>query len=277
MPAIKRPRVAAIGLTDSQLESISHLCGVLRAADSPEQYAERFSWPETDVAVCHTLKSNLIEGTTHLLAAGFTSMQWQGPIRFGRRQNYVLTDTKNTDLELTVSESCPERYRLLAAELSKRLSGGDNPSAVLHTSLTDKTSVVETTSGKFVALRLDLQRRVREDGSTLDGPIGLFLPEVPNLSAWFHAFLCDLHEIDSERVPLAPPKLIDSSAWYGPEERALATQIERTNLEIERLREKRKQLRIGVGLSGRTGRQGNTTGDQGGRRRTGWGRHRDSG
>ena len=34
----KRPRVAAIGLTSVQAESIAHLCGDLRTADSMEEY-----------------------------------------------------------------------------------------------------------------------------------------------------------------------------------------------------------------------------------------------
>ena len=49
----KRPRVAAIGLDDSQVESIEPLCGELRPADSLDTYlyGQEYSWTETDVMV----------------------------------------------------------------------------------------------------------------------------------------------------------------------------------------------------------------------------------
>lgn len=53
----KRPRVAAIGLDDSQVESIEPLCGELRPADSLDTYLyeQKYSWTETDVMVSSDL------------------------------------------------------------------------------------------------------------------------------------------------------------------------------------------------------------------------------
>ena len=51
MTSTKRPRVAAIGLSDAQIASIEPLCGELRPAGSLSEYLLSYSWTETDVMV----------------------------------------------------------------------------------------------------------------------------------------------------------------------------------------------------------------------------------
>lgn len=50
----RRPRVAEIGLDASQIDSIRHLCGTPRPAESVRQFVESFDLVETDVMVAGT-------------------------------------------------------------------------------------------------------------------------------------------------------------------------------------------------------------------------------
>ena len=67
---IKRPRVATIGLSNIQQDSITHLCGQLRSAESLEGYLEDFSWSETDIMVAQDLKGEMVDANVNLLIIG---------------------------------------------------------------------------------------------------------------------------------------------------------------------------------------------------------------
>ena len=181
--SIKRPRVAAIGLEDHQAQSIEHLCGTLRSADTFSHYVEQYNVSETDVMVFGTdSEFDVDQGApAHLLAMEPTLLSWwqaRGPGRVG--QCHVLATDRNTERELTVPDACPAVYETLAADLSKQLgSAEDPPLVVIPDGLDDfaQNALVSTTSGLAVVFRLAVPYSVV-----------LVLPEVANLSAWFAAF-----------------------------------------------------------------------------------------
>ncbi len=243
---VKRPRVAAIGLDSLQIESIVALCGDLRRADSLEAYRKQYSWTETDVAVLGSNDNHEVTGGVHLLTVGSMALSWLDKMLSGSivRRNLQVTP-KNTEREVSVAEACPVMFQTLATDLSGQLGHAEDPPSVITTGYwPDETSaLIQTTSGKAVAHRLVLKQRPRlEDGGTV-GPVALVLPAVKNLSAWFRAFLTDIHNIDSARVPQAPPRLTNPSDWYTPQERKLAEKIETINRKMERLDDERQRLK----------------------------------
>ncbi|MCY3758031.1 MAG: hypothetical protein OXG96_09940 [Acidobacteria bacterium] len=84
------------------------------------------------------------------------------------------------------------------------------------------SSLIQTTSHLTVAGRYLFKNPTAPRGP---GAVALALPSRASLSAWFRAFLDDLHDLDPARVPQAPPRLGNPSDWYTPEERALSDQI----------------------------------------------------
>ena len=66
----KRPRVAAIGLSESQLDEIRPHCGDLRPATDVDQYLQRFSWTETDIVVASGFDYAEFDPGIHLLTIG---------------------------------------------------------------------------------------------------------------------------------------------------------------------------------------------------------------
>ena len=240
MTTIRRPRVAAIGLDGSQIASIAPLCGELRAADSLTNYLRNYSMAETDVVVSIDLLGDEVDNRVNLMAIGDTYFFKTGV--HPQRANFVVTNTKNTERELAVPPSCPEKYKLLATELSRQLGRAAQPPTAVVTTWQDKVALIETTSGSPVALRLVLPPRSRAAGGEPSRPIAILLPEGSNLVAWFRAFLYDLHESDPTRVPHAPPLLSQPSDWYTPQEKCLADQVLQIESEIERLNTKREQL-----------------------------------
>ena len=76
----KRPRVAAIGLDCPQVDSINQLCGVLRTADSIEEYLASHSLTETDVVVSGTPDQYKIVGEIHLFTIGPAAFEPTFPI-----------------------------------------------------------------------------------------------------------------------------------------------------------------------------------------------------
>ncbi len=228
--SIKRPRVAAIGLEDHQAKSIEHLCGTLRSADTFKRYVERYHVSETDVMVFGTESEFEIDrgAPAHLLAMEPRSLSWMQACDQGVvGQCDVFATDRNTERELTVPDACPAVYETLAADLSKQLgSAEDPPLVVIPDGLDDfaQNALVSTTSGLAVVFRLAVPYSVV-----------LVLPEVANLSAWFAAFLSDIHEIDPERVPHPPPRLSNAADWRTPRERALAADVAAIENKIERL------------------------------------------
>ena len=161
------------------------------------------------------------------MIVGPVSVSWSTTTR-GRY--FARSDIENTERELAVPPDCPDLYKRLAAELSSQLGRAAEPPAVMTTTRQGSTTLIETTSGRPVALRLVLPAQSVAAGGKTASPIALFLPEASNLVAWFRAFLCELHESDPSRVPQAPPRLNQPSDWYTPQEKAWRIKFRRSNL-----------------------------------------------
>ena len=252
MPRIKRPRVAAIGLDDDQLASIESLCGELRAAESLEDYERSYSMTETDVLVASALNGGVVDSNVNLMAIGeiyFLLLNFSDTGVLISRDT-VETNIENTERELAIRTECPDPYRPLAAELTRQLSQATEPPTVINTTREGQTALIETTSGRPVALRLEHPPRSSVAGGGEWRPIALLLPEVPDLVSWFRAFLCDIHESDPVRVPAAPPRLSQPSDWYTPQERVLADRITEIESEVEHLSNEQDQLQADLNNEG---------------------------
>ena len=249
MTNIRRPRVAAIGLDESQVDALRPLCGDLRSADSLTEYLKNHSWAETDVAVSAAFSFDRIDAGVHLFTIG--------PMRFGtevlmlngappRYRELAHTHTSNTEREMTVAAECPDAYMTLAAELNRVLSSAPTPPPVITVPddlNAHSIGLVETTTRRPVALRLVIPGWMGMATTSQDDVIALLLPTVPNLREWFKAFLTDVHERDPVRVPQAPPRLSAPRDWYTPPERALAGRIIQIQSDVERLVGEREQLK----------------------------------
>ena len=248
MLQIKRPRVAAIGLDDSQVKSIGPLCGDLRTAYSVDEYVKNNSWTETDVAVVPNLQGMEDAGNVHVLTIAPAGWQWfvGGSFDWPGHNRSLSTDTSKKEREMCVPSACPEQYGRLAAELVRQLGRDGLPPPVLETSWPlgpDDHVLVETTVAP-VAMRFLRPHQPGQTGGENAESLVLALPGVTtNLSAWFRAFLCDVNEFDPDRVPQAPPRLGNPSQWYTPKEKKLARQIAEITNNIERFKTKREDLK----------------------------------
>ncbi len=247
MVTAKQPRVAAIGLDDSQLESIRPLCGELRAANSLEEYLNAYSWTETDILIAADLTSHIrgpsahnVDPSINLLALGDFNFHWsdQHPDSYGMghfSNHFAFAEPSNTERELSATTVCSDVYEPLAKELAVELAKSRKPPTILKTTRLDLTPLITTTSGNVVALKMALPEI---DGTSLgvpSRPIALLLPKVSNLDDWFRAFLTEVHQMDPVRVPLAPPRLGNPSEWHTPQERALSDKISEINATLTNL------------------------------------------
>ena len=238
----KRPRVAAIGLSIGQVASIAPLCGDLRPATQLSEYLQKYSWTETDVAIFGTGIFSDVAAGVNLITIGTFHLMWN---KMAPQELHFAGTTDNTERELRVSSACPDMYRPMATELCRRLGRSAEPPQTVHATRDCQTELIQTTSGRPVALRLSLP----PPPNAVDGKppsIALLLPEGANLAAWFRAFLCELNESDPARVPHAPPRLSNPSDWYTPAERALAERISQVDREFVRLSAERDELQIGL-------------------------------
>ena len=246
MTSTKRPRVAAIGLSDAQIASIESLCGELRLAYSLLEYLQSYSWTETDVMVAGGNLNAQVDCSVNLMIIGPTSFQWSDRhvMPGAGLIPYVATTNKaNTERELTVPPTCQDLYKPMAVELCRQLIRAAKPPGVSATSRQGGSPLIETTtSGRTVALRLVLPERSSPADGEPSAPIALILPEASNLVAWFRVFLSELHESDPIRVPQAPPLLSQPSDWNTPQEKILAARISQIETEIERLSDEQVQL-----------------------------------
>lgn len=253
MPDTKRPRVAAIGLDDLQLQSIEPLCGELRSADSLADYAEAYSWTETDVLVSGAFSYNQLPVSVNLLTIGPMYFYWSDTFRTNpgapSQSHYAETHTRSTERELTATAG-PVPYESLAAQLARQLAQSAAPPSVIGTSRKSGTALIETTSGHPVALRLQLPGRSKAGGGDSASPIALLLPAAADLAAWFQAFLLDVNRADPTRVPHPPPKLSRRSDWYTPEERALADRVAGIELDLDRLQSERARAQDELSAAG---------------------------
>ena len=252
MTMTRRPRVAAIGLDDAQVASIEPLCGDLRPAESVSEYLQRYNWTETDAVVMSNPYRAFVDSSVNVMVIGPAIFNWTDPYdeSIVSSRQYAVTNARNTERELAVSPDCPDLYRSLAADLSKQLAQATESPAVVETSRQCKTALIETTSGHPVALRLILPALSSAVDGEVSRPIALLLPEIPNLAAWFRAFLCDVHESDPARVPAAPPRLSQPSDWYTPQERVLADRITEIESEVEHLSNEQDQLQADLNNEG---------------------------
>ena len=272
----RRPRVGAIGLSDTQVASIASLCGELRREDSLEDYLVQYSWTETDLLVSSDLEGDEVDCGVNVMTTGPVSFVWSDTyvVRRSRRKYYMVTDAENTERELAVPVATPELYRSLAAELIRQLGKADEPPNVITTSRKDWTALIETTSGKPVALHLGLPTRSTDAHGSPSRPTALLLPDVCNLSAWFRAFLVEIHNSDPARVPHPPPRLVHPSDWYTPEEQDLAHQISKIESDIERLWRQTRPASDRTGRRRGESRQGGPPNPLGRRQRLGCRSHR---
>ncbi len=256
MPSSNRPRVAAIGLDQTELQSIAPLCGELRSAGSVAGYLRGYSWTETDIVIARSLDRDLISQQVNLLTVGPMSMQWPDSRPYSSSRHYSRTNIGNTERELTVPSDCADEYKALALDLRRQLSSAVDPPLVAGTSRERGSALMQTTSGHPVALRLLLPGASRSGDSEPETPIALLLPEVVDLAGWFRAYLADVHENDRPSVPVAPPRLSQPSDWYTPEERGLRDRIEKADRELENLHIRRAELEVELSAAGQRAEEG---------------------
>ena len=239
-----RPRVAAIGLSEEEIDSITHLCGEIRSRHLLSEYVYQYDWSETDVLLMGSLQSDdLVALDTHVMIVRPVYLQWDDfRSASSRSRHYATTKERNTERELTVPPSCPSPYKPLALELCRQMNRAQEPPLVIQTTRREGAALIETTSHKPVAMRLTIPggRALPDDVSP--ATITLLLPEAANLASWFTAFLLDLNDSDPLRVPHAPPRLSQPSDWYTPEEQRMANRIAEIETEVECLNAERDQL-----------------------------------
>ena len=250
----RRPRVAAIGLTDSEIDSIAHLCGDIRAENLLSVYVLQYDWSETDVLLMGCIRSDhLVALDTHVMIVRPVDFQWEEFIHASTRHRHnAATDELNTERELIVSPNCPDLYKPLASELCRQMNRAQGPPLVIRTTRREGATLIETTSRKPVAMRLAIPGQWEFPDDIPSTTVTLLLPEAANLAAWFRAFLLDVHESDPLRMPHAPPRLSQPSDWYTPEEHRMANRIAQLESKVACLNSERGQLQqslITEGLS----------------------------
>ena len=241
----QRPRVAAIGLSQEQMDAIDPLCGTLLPAFSWDEYLTDCSPTETDIAVMSEPSEASFPRTIHVLAL---APEWLQTRWYHREQSHVvgtiaLRYEYSTEHQLSIPQHCPDIYEELARDLAKRLWKGsaDAPETISATSdwESDPEHLIETTSKRPVALRYQRTHMGQGKGSPI---VTLALPLVDNLAEWFRAFLHDVHEIAPSCVPRLPPRLSQPSDWYTPEQNRVAREMSDIDGEIERLHQDRMRL-----------------------------------
>lgn len=241
--ATSRPRVAAIGLQEGQIESIARLCGDLRTADSLKAYLDDYSWTETDITVLGDNFSYKGHVRGHILAINPLAFPWKGNAAPGSKSRATLATNSNTEREVQVSPACSQRYMHLAEGLARKLRRGQNPPPRLtiqvFPAINAPSKLLETTSRYAVAGRYLFKCPMARKRP---GALALVLPREVGLAAWFREFLDDIHELDPARVPHVPPRLSNPADWHTPEERALADQITDIKERVQDLQAKQEEL-----------------------------------
>ena len=248
--ARNRPRVAAIGLSETQLPEIRAYCGDLRPAPFVNAYLLDFSWTETDIVVAGGFNWDQIDPGVHLLTIGTMSLGFLAPE--GHRpgseiKQHVRMDTQNREREVTVAIGFSGMYRGPAEQLAKQLGEADDPPPTVTVTNADellRQHIVETSGHRPVALRLQWADRVwgAQSESPLVDVVALHLPSQTNLSARIRAFLTDISEFDPQRVPEPPARLSDPTLWNTASEDAIARTISEIDREQARLDSERRRL-----------------------------------
>ena len=254
----KRPRVAAIGLNQAQIESIAPMCGALWEESSVQSYLQRFDWTETDITI---LGDDVVPPASvrgHVLAISPRTFNWVGDsLRLLRNARPLTSPTvrsnagsllvvgNNNEREVSIPATCLPRYGDLAKELARHLGRLGEPFPSLRPRGFPQgcaSTLVETTSGRPVALRFTIGNQ--PDDSEVPAAIILALPTEATLAAWFRAFLADVYESDPIRVPQPPPRIDDSWKWHTPGERALATRIAEIEREVRDLETEHNDVKV---------------------------------
>ena len=247
---IKRPRVAAIGLEESQLDSIAPLCGTLRAAGTLRGYLTAYSWSETDMTILGSDSRTMAQVPGHVLAIGPVNFEWAGGDPSPSEYPY-LSWGSNTEREVAATTAATDLFGRLAAELAAQLQGSGHPPTVFHAAQFPQKSVeplVVTTSGRPVALLCT--SAYKPSSGQERHAVALALPQSAPLSAWLRAFLTIVHVADQHSVPQAPPKMSNPADWYTPTERTLAAQLTEIARQAERLEADRKRLEAELAAAG---------------------------
>ena len=249
---IKRPRVAAIGLDQSQIASIAPLCGTLRTALTLAEYLKAYNWLETDLTILGIEHAIPIHVRGHVLAIGPVNFTWVGHgYPFSHAWPRLKGTRSNTEREVEATEVGTTIFGRLATELAGQLQYAGEPPAVFQTTNIPggrAEPLITTTSGKHVALLGVFPYESESDeGWTA---MALALPQAAQLSAWLRAFLAILHRVDHDRVPQQPPRLSDPADWYTPEERALATELAGIAEEIGRLEADQARIEAELAVAG---------------------------
>lgn len=247
----RRPRVAAVGLNETQMASITHLCGTLRPTDTVAEYLEDYSWTETDVTILGG-GSSPVEVHGNVLILEPLQVFWAGhddPFEPGWPRLTAIT--ASTEREVQVTETGTEGFQHPTTTLAKELRRAEDPPPVWRTdgvSQDSKWTLIETTSGWPVAMICAYSHRPDSD----DGweAMALVLPREAELSTWLREMLIMLNGVDPVRVPQAPPELSNPADWYTPQERALARQLAEIAEEEERLSAKRERIEVDLTAAG---------------------------
>lgn len=249
---VARPRVAAIGLSHPQIESIESLCGTLRTADSVDNYAKWYDWTETDVLIGASLDGRIVADNVHVLAIRPVAWSWSPPPSTNGTllddiqsiiRPALRLDGGNTERELHVPPECPPVYSLLASGLASQLRRNLKPPPVFKPlAMRESVPLLQTTSAYPVAIRYTYQHRSGQENDDSGGFIFVAIPLVNNVSEWFHAFLTDINTCDKSSVPYPPPRLSRPQDWYTPEEKHLAYRMKDTKARIAKLEADRSQL-----------------------------------
>ena len=249
----RRPRVAAIGLNAAQQESIAALCGVLRPAETLREYLTRYDWIETDIAVVLTHDHTSIANGVHVLRVGTACRARAQPASIPALYQCPTADHHNTEREVHVPPSCPEPYRSLATEVCRQLNRSEDPprAFIATRKLGEHDNIlISTTSGRPIAMRLIHGYRMGGEQGVDRDSVFLSLPRVAYLSAWFRAFLADVHGVDPDGVPNKPPRLASPWDWYTPQEKQLEQRMLEITGELNSLLTERERLQLELDAEG---------------------------
>ncbi len=211
------------------------LCGTPRRAASLDAYLSEYSWKETDVLLVKNFlrlpdrsQTSYVSPGVSMLAVEGWNFAWEDKYRDSTglsELNHQASLGRNTEREMSISDSCPDPYNELATELVSKFRASNIPPGIIRTSRKLSSPLIITTSGNAVAMRIALPKRNDAPAGISAQPVALLLPTVSSLAAWFRAFLADVHESDPTRVPETPPRLSKQVDLHTPEEHNLANRI----------------------------------------------------
>lgn len=154
-------------------------------AASLTDYLREFNWSETDVLLVRDFwevpnpsDARYVSPDVSILAFGTSFFEWADKYahanRLGQLNHMATFEAGNTERELTVGGAYPAVYRELVNQLTNELGRSNNPPQTVKTSSPGATTLITTTSGSTVALRVALPKRGTERNGPSLQPIALF-------------------------------------------------------------------------------------------------------